>query len=262
MKKYFRLFIALSSLSLKRFFEHRLSAYGNLSLSLTGIFLLLLFLEVIYSKVPKVVGWEKYEILFLVGFYRIIFNLFYCLFVKSIDSFPGYIKAGELDIILTKPVNSQFFVSLRHTRLYELAQLIPSIVLIIFAILNLPADFYFLDLFVYLISTIVGLTILYCIYFSLATLAIWLVDMEALPEFQYALNQAASYPVDIFGRTTGILLTFIIPIAFVVTFPVKVLLNKSSEILIVVGILIAMFLFIFTSWFWNFALKHYTSASS
>lgn len=262
MNRYLKLFLAFLALSLKRFLEHRSNTFGNLSLSLIGIFLVILFIEIIFSQTPLIQGWSKYELLFLVGFYRIVFNIFYVFFIKSIDMFPGYIKTGELDMLLTKPVNSQFFVSFRHARIYELGQLIPSLFLLGYAIINLELGISYETLFLYLIGTLTGLTIIYCLYFALATLAIWLIDMEAMVEFQYATSQISSYPVDIFGRTAGMLLTYIIPIAFVVTFPVKVLLDKTSEVYILFGVILAVTLFVITNWFWNFALKHYTSASS
>jgi ABC-2 type transport system permease protein len=262
MKRYSRMFLALVVLSLKRFFEHRSSTYGNLSISIFWFILTILTVEIIFTQVSSIFSWTKYELLFLVGYYRLIFNLGYILFNKSIDMIPGYIKSGELDIILTKPISSMFFVTFRHTRFYEFGQLFASTILIVYAALNLDWTFSFIHILSLVLGIVSGLIIIYCLYFSIAAFAIWTVNMEALPEFQFALSQALSYPTDIYGKILNIIFVTILPLAFVVTIPVKVLLNKSPYFLSLIGFIIAVLMLVMTKYFWDYALRHYTSASS
>jgi ABC-2 type transport system permease protein len=50
--------------------------------------------------------------------------------------------------------------------------------------------------------------------------------------------------------------------AFVATFPVQVLLGKAGFELVFVGLATAVIFLFLASRFWNFALRHYSSASS
>jgi ABC-2 type transport system permease protein len=58
------------------------------------------------------------------------------------------------------------------------------------------------------------------------------------------------------------LLTFIIPVAFVTTFPASALLGRLDSTTAWIGVLFAIVFFIASNRFWNFAIKHYSSASS
>ena len=68
-----------------------------------------------------------------------------------------------------------------------------------------------------------GLTLLYCLWFALITLAFWLVRVEALGYLFYDVWQAGRYPVDYFKGTIRLLLTYVLPVAFATTFPAQAL---------------------------------------
>lgn len=263
MKHYFKVFIALISLSFKRFLEHRWNMWGHLSTMILSLLITIFFLEIIFSKVPLIYGWNKSEVFFLMGiFHFLVSGLFFIFFQKCIDFIPYYIHQGELDILLTKPINSQFYLSFRHMRLYELSGLLSGITLIIYSInlLSLsPSLFQWLLLF---ISIILGLVILYCIYFVLATLGFWIPRMGSLPEIFYTLTSPLQIPIDMLGKELALILTYVIPLGFIITVPVKIFLGKSVLELFFVMVGVSLVLLFLSSVFWNFALKHYTSASS
>ncbi len=58
------------------------------------------------------------------------------------------------------------------------------------------------------------------------------------------------------------MLTVVIPVAFLTTFPAQALLGRLEWWLAVVAIGLAATLFVLASAFWRFALRYYTGASS
>ncbi|MBI4036255.1 ABC-2 family transporter protein [Candidatus Daviesbacteria bacterium] len=262
MKHYLTTFFSLFSVSIKSYLEHRWNALGSLINSSVSLLLMILFIEIIFSRTPEIKEWNKYEVLMLVGVYRIIAALFSTFFLSSINRMTSYIHRGDLDLFLIKPVNSQFLLSLRHIKPFELLNTLPGLVLVVYALNYLHLVNGFIDSWLLLMGLIPGLVILYSLYYLLATLTIWLKRFSALSELYYVIREPLSIPIDIFGGGVSFALTFVIPMAFVITIPVKVFLEKSPTYFILVGIIIA-FLFLYLSdQFWNFALKHYTSASS
>jgi ABC-2 type transport system permease protein len=68
--------------------------------------------------------------------------------------------------------------------------------------------------------------------------------------------------VSAFGGGLRILLTFIVPIAFMTTFPAAALIGKLEPIYLAIAPLMAAALLFASRSFWRFALRSYTSASS
>jgi len=75
-------------------------------------------------------------------------------------------------------------------------------------------------------------------------------------------HQLTRIPIDITGKVLRPLFTFVIPLAFVATIPAQALIGKLSPWLVVYGVGAAAFLLWLSHRLWNFALRHYTSASS
>ena len=67
----------------------------------------------------------------------------------------------------------------------------------------------------------------------------------------------AAYPV-----AYRFFFTFIIPVAFLTTVPAETLLERAQTGWILSSGLLAVALLFISRWFWKFALRFYTSASS
>ena len=66
----------------------------------------------------------------------------------------------------------------------------------------------------------------------------------------------------IYGRWLRFMLTYIVPVAFLTTFPAATLLGKLSAYFVIASVGIAGALFYISSRFWNYAIRFYSSASS
>lgn len=262
MKKYLRIFFKLFSISTKRYLENRLNALGSVLAATGSIFLQIMFIDLVFSYTPNLAGWKKEEIIFVVGLARILVTLFSLLFLRSINFLSFYIRDGSLDILLTKPVNSQFFVSLRLSKPYELLNLIPGLLVCMYAMGLMGFSYSFFDLILLLIGLVSGLFILYGIYFFIGTWSIWFTNFFSINSIFQIIKEPLNIPLDIFGKGINFILYFVVPLSFVVTVPAKIFLGKSPEAGILLGALIAFFLVWLSNKFWNYALKYYTSASS
>jgi len=69
-------------------------------------------------------------------------------------------------------------------------------------------------------------------------------------------------PVDIYIRGIQLLLTVVVPVAVIMTFPAKALLGLLHWPYVVFGLVISVFFMVITLKFWHYALSRYSSASS
>src|SRR5258708_1235977 len=249
-------------MSLKQLLENRFNTFGQISSGLLNIFITLIFIEIFFSLTKNILGWTKFEVFFLAGVFRIISSLFQFLVVRGVNRLPTIIQKGELDGFLTRPVNSQLLLTIHFMRVYELIPALSGIVIIWYALQqgNFQTSIVgFLGLF---LSLILGFLILYGIYFSVATLTIFTGRFQTLPELYQMIRQPLNFPTDILGQRAGLILTYVLPLAFVITIPVKIFFEKIPFYFLGIAAVFAVFSLGFSTWFWNFALKHYTSASS
>jgi ABC-2 type transport system permease protein len=68
--------------------------------------------------------------------------------------------------------------------------------------------------------------------------------------------------VGIYPGALRLVLTWIVPVAFITTIPVEMLTRQVSPIMLLVGAGIALVLLLLASAFFRMSLRHYTGASS
>ncbi len=107
-----------------------------------------------------------------------------------------------------------------------------------------------------------GLVILYSLWFMLGATSIWFVKIYNVTEVLRGLLEAGRYPMIAYPTAFRFFFTFIVPVAFLTTVPAEAMLGRTNVIWVVGAGLLAVTLFLFAGWFWRFALRFYTSASS
>lgn len=259
---YIKVFIELSKMSVKQYLENRFNSAGSVLVSTATIFLTVFFIEVLFSFSSIIQGWDKYQVIFLIGIYRLFITTFSLIFLRSLNKAPTSINGGELDLYLTKPANSQFLISFRFIRAFELVNLIPSLILTVYALIKLNYSAGILEWILLMVGFVAGLLILYGLLFMIVCLAVIVEQLNSGASINRIITDPLQVPTDFFGKTLSFIMTFILPLAFIITVPVKVFLGLSSFYMVGISFLIGLFIVYLSSRIWNLSLRHYTSASS
>lgn len=223
----------------------------------------LLVVGFIFSRINEIAGWSKEELFLLLGTYNIVWGLFFGLFIQNIAKINGYISRGDLDLFLTKPIDSQFYLSFINSIDFgEGATTILGIFLVVRAIGILDLNLNPLQIVTYLAIILSAVGCAYALWFISVTTSFWVGRLYGLHEAFLSFFEVNKYPVDIFNGMIKNIFFFFLPIGMMVTFPSKLLLNKLDPILIVWSLGCGLIFLTISHVFWNFALKHYTSASS
>jgi len=96
----------------------------------------------------------------------------------------------------------------------------------------------------------------------LITTAFWLVKVENISELFNAFFQAGRFPISAFPNWARLLLTIVIPIAFVTTVPASAAVGRLEPGLALAGSGLAALLLLASHACWRLAVANYTSASS
>ena len=254
-KKLLQLNFAMLVAYRANFINSIISTIGWGLFSIISIFLLT-------SRSSSLYGWTRAELLFLTAGYNIIIGFFHMLFSRNFERFSQIIHFGQLDNILVKPKDSQFLLSFWLVNYTSIFRVLLGVIFVFYLSSSVNINFSFLTIVSFLILSIAGIALLYSVWFMISTLMIWFTSLSNLIDLLYDLNGLTRYPAEMYRGVGQFLLFFLFPFTLMVVLPVKVLLQKilPGEALL---LLCVSFLFVLLSrFFWRFALRYYTSASS
>ncbi len=230
-----------------------LSSIGNLVGSLFGLFLF-------YRTGYTFSGWSWEAALVVLGIFTLLQGFSDTFLAPNLNRIVRHVEEGTLDFVLLKPIRSQFWLSTHTLSPWGLPDLVFGSVIIAYAgeSLGIRINDYILSV----VPLLCGLVILYSLWFMLGAMSIWFVKIYNVTEVLRGLLEAGRYPIAAYPSTYRFFFTFIVPVAFLTTIPAEVMLGRGQAIWLIGAAGLALVLFLFSTWFWRFALRFYTSASS
>lgn len=219
----------------------------------------LMWVFMLTNKVQRVYGWNRDQLVLLAMGYVFIIGIFHFFFSRGFEDFSYIVNRGELDAYLLRPIDTQFFVSSLRIRLTNIVRITLGLGSMIWWIqyrgLHVtPGGVLLFGLF-----TIIGVTVLFSLWFFFSSLLIWYPNLNNLSDFLYTFNGFARFPVEMMLRTGNIFLYLLVPLMLVVAVPVKALLWEFNPLYIAISCIGSIMLFVSSRIFWRFALKSYTS---
>ena len=260
--RYFRLLKTFYKNALLAELEYRANFVVNILMSVFWLGWSLIGLQVYFNHTQTIGGWTYNEALVVVGLFHLANGYMQAFLQPNIAEIGNHIRLGTLDFILTKPVNAQFFVSLRTVVFWRLADIALGLGIVIFALVRANISVSVFDVLLFGVMTLAGAVMVYALWLMLVTTAFWLVRVENITELFYAFYEAARFPIGAYRGALQMFLTFIVPIAFITTFPAAALIGKLAPVYVLYALALAVGLFGLSAWFWKFALRFYASASS
>ncbi|MBI3911700.1 MAG: ABC-2 family transporter protein [Armatimonadetes bacterium] len=262
LRRYLRLYRVFWETCIAREAEFRANFWANIFTNSGWLIFFVLFIKVIYRNTNAIAGWTEGEAITLTGTFGLVQSAFATVAYQNLSRIPEMVRLGTLDFVLTKPVNSQFFVSTRYVRLDSLGNLAGSLIVIAYGVHLGGLTIHPVRALAYALLVLCALVIYYSIYMLLMTLSFWFIRLDNLAVLADMVIHIGRYPTQIFGGWPRWFLTYVLPLAFMATIPVQALYRSLPGWLPGVGVLLATGLFVASLWFWQFGLRCYTSASS
>lgn len=262
MKKAIKLFILFFKINWMQEAEFRVNLLINSLMSVGWAFLMLLFTQIIYGHVSTIGGWTKQEVILLVITQAISWGLLTIALLPGIDSLSNKIKQGNLDQLLVKPVSSRLLLAISDQNMDGLLRIPVLVVILIIISRNLLIIPTMVTFMFYFTILILGVFIIYNIFFMIYTSVFWLVDLSNMGSLNSKIAETAQFPPEAFSLKIRIFMCYLIPTIFMAAVPTKILLGGHIWPSLILTIIVAIVTFVISQIFWNFALRHYSSASS
>ncbi len=219
------------------------------------------FFEVIYSNIGEINGWGRNETFFFLGIFISSDALFTTLFQRSFWEFPFLINKGDLDVLLTKPINAVFLATTKDINFTQIVNLVLGFWIIHHygEAAGFTGGVAWLGVIFWVF---VGLLTQFLMRFISVVCAFWLERGMTVSMLYYQLYSLANKPSGLYPISIRYLIKTALPFAFMGSIPAQSLMGKLpfSDYLLV-GAVLAIY-----AWccilFWKKGLKRYQSASS
>jgi ABC-2 type transport system permease protein len=261
--KYARVYWKLVKFAASFELEYRFSFLLEVFVEVAYFIALVFSFRVLYWNVQEIAGWSYYQLLILAGVNQIFSETLLGLaFIFNLRDLPDKIERGDLDLVLSKPINSQFAVSLWRPYFAMFPSILAGLITVIVAFNQGHIPFHILSLLPFALIFSCGLIIAYSIGMMLTTLSVWLINASPLPDLAQQILFLARNPNSAYANPWRLIFTAIVPLAFMVSFPAQILLGEFHWLWLVGAVVLAGVFLEASNLFWRFALKHYASASS
>lgn len=261
MRRYWQIYRTFFTSSFARELEFRANFFAKILQNAIWIFFFILLLLVVYRNTDSIAGWSRGDS-FILAASIFIMTAIGTAFFMSIMEIPQHVRQGTLDFIVTKPIDSQFWVSSRKFNFDKIGTLIAGIVMLIIGVIQAKVHPGFSEWSAFAVLLASSLVIYYSVSLMLMTTGVWLVRVDNLWVLTETMTEVARYPIDIYGMGIKNLLTFVVPMAFIATIPASQLVRGADWRMVGLGLVWAAVFFGLSRAFWKFAMRHYTSASS
>lgn len=222
-----------------------------------------LYIIVLFSAGLSINGLTPEQMLMFIGSYTLVTGVMDAVCYPNIAAIPDYVRTASLDVMITKPINSMFMAAFRK---FNLGLGIPNIiggmimVLVSWRLSGLPVSISGVLGFCFWV--VWGCILTFPILMIPVTCSFWMIKSDALMDVIWAMWDFNNMPMTIYNRIIRAVGIFVIPIFMITNIaPMYVfgILPKSYMIYAIVAVPVFVAISII---FWNFAVKHYSSASS
>lgn len=229
----------------------------------------ILLFDLIYRQVPSIDDWTRDEYFGFMATGMLINSVVEACFMPNCARLSELIRTGDLDFVLTKPIDTQFLVSLEKIDLAMVSQVCFALCLLVYSVANVGKPIESISVVLYLVMVGTAISFFYSLMLTLASLSIFFGRNQGLLDFWFYVTIFARYPSNIYsGSPSGEIIRFVfsyfLPILLVVTVPARVLLGKTlvPNWLSIAAIAAGLAALMVSRTVFHWSLRHYRSASS
>lgn len=222
------------------------------------IIVFLLFLYFLFSGGRTLIGYSREEVIFFFLTFNVVDTLSQLLF-REVYRFRTLVIGGGFDFVLVKPVNPLIRVLLGGADLLDLLMLIIlGAVLVWFGVSNISAEPIRWLLFGLLVAN--ALVISAALHITTLGLGVMVLTVDHIIMIYRDLTSMMRVPVGVYATPIRFLLTFVIPLGIMYTFPAQELMNMLSWQLVAISFVFGIVFLWLTLKFWNYSIRFYQSA--
>ena len=255
------LYLSFLKISLKEILIYRIDCIAGIFSQLVVQAVSLIFIFIVFQNTEDIAGWNFEQILLLYGVTRISIGIQGYCFDALYDIGPKYIRNGEFDKILLRPIHPLISIIGASREFVSIADFFIGLGITIYMLYKLAIPITILLIVKIVFFSMVGALIIGAILTMFSISSFWTYRSNEVIWSFYRMYTFTEYPINIYNGFIKILITVILPFAFVAYYPTMDYLGLNN-CMIYLSPIIAIVLWIIVIKLWNIALNKYRSTGT
>ena len=221
----------------------------------------------VFAQVDALAGFTRDEVLLIYALAGISFG-FADLAVGQLDDLPRWIRTGELDVLLARPLGVLPQLVTSDLQLRRLGRVAVGVVVLVVVLAQGGVEPTPMHALLVLATPLIGATITGAVWVATCSVSFWVIEgREVANAFTYGSQLTTSYPITVFGPWLRRALCYAVPSAFVAYFPALALLDRPDPLglphaLRYAAPLVAVAAVAVAALVWRTAVRHYQGTGS
>lgn len=262
MRRYFKIWLCLARIRFIEFYvQSRLNSIFLVLGKLVRFSFFLIFIVALLTKTQSIAGFSLYQTLLFYMTFNFI-DITSQFFSRGVYNIKGMIDNGLFDKFLTQPINVLFRVFSDLIDILDLTTLIPVLITLGLVIARLESSITFVHFIAYLALCLNGLLIALSVHIFIVSFSVLTQQVPNSIWIYRDLITMGRFPVNIYAQSIQFFLTFILPIAVMVSFPAKALIGILAFQNIIIAFAVSFTFLLLSLLTWKKALQNYSSVSA
>lgn len=262
LRRYFHIFVGFFRASAMADLEYRLNLVVKIITDIIWYAAQISLFEVLFSHAKSISGWTIDSTRVFMGVLFLCDSLYMFFLSENLDRLTEKVRRGDLDLLLVKPVNSQFMLSFQKMSPAYIGNFLMAFGWLVWSLSRLPEPAPLSRLLILLIAIPGSAAITYSLRFFFSATALIFVRAENINYIWYQLYRLGTRPDTIYPQWLRYMVMSFLPVAFIGSVPARLILETPDLGLVVATIVIPLTTLYLTTRYWRFTLKFYSSASS
>lgn len=227
-----------------------------------------LLIWILVSRFKSLAAWSSDEIIFLYAIKLMTYGIAGTFFFHSCTSLPLRIQSGSFDETLTQPMNPLLYEVLSNCSTGYIRHIGLSIVILVISFARMQIVLTPLKIFMLILFLLGGALIQSGLFLVFTAPNFWMIRGERLLGlFFFEISNFVQYPITIYPVFIQVILSFVLPYAFINFYPSQYFLDKNDfsvfdPFMQYLTPLVGVVVFAFGVWFWHWGIKKYQSTGS
>lgn len=262
LKHNISVYLSMLSCSIKSMMEYRIDfIVGMVSQLLTQI-VELIFIWIVFQNTETLAGWTFDKLLLLYGITMLTISMVDFLFDSIYDIGPKYIKDGDFDKILLRPIHPLISVMGDTKTFTVFGYMVISIILIVSMLIKLQINITLILIAKIILFALSGAIIIGSILIIFSVTSFYTYKSNEIIWSVFRIYTFAQYPIEIYNKFIRILITIIFPFAFATYYPALNYLNMTNGWLMYLSPVVAIIFLLIAVKIWNRGLDKYRSTGN
>lgn len=261
-KYYWRLFWKFRALRAMLIMEYRKNFFFWGTVSVVWTIFNFFFFSLLLRVNPTIAGWTEAELYVLLATFSIIDAFTWSYFHQTMREYTNAIFEGSFDRFLLRPVDPQILLSIHTNSFNHTPRFFIGIGVLIWAVAATGNQPSILQVAAYSILLIGSLSIIYNLWFCIATLAFYVERLNNINDIVPGLRRIFQVPRGLYQGVTALLFTVVLPLGLVSSIPAESLLGKTDPVWVCYFGAFAVLSSVLARKFFHYSISRYSGAGS